>query len=65
MMREGYEMDSQKLGVLEAGETVMVAERRKNEADIYRCKFIAPGGGIAWCAPTPKCRARTASPMSD
>ena len=36
MMREGYEMDSQKLGVLEAGETVMVAERRKNEADIYR-----------------------------
>jgi len=65
MMREGYEMDSQKLGVLEAGETVMVAERRKNEADIYRCKFIAPGGGIAWCAPAPKCRARTASPMSD
>jgi hypothetical protein len=49
MMREGYEMDSPKVGVLEVGETVMVAERRENEASIFRCKFIAPNGAICWC----------------
>lgn len=48
MMREGYEMDSPKVGVLEVGETVMVAERRENEASIFRCKFIAPNGAICW-----------------
>ena len=53
MMRDGYEMDSQKLGVLEVGETVHVAERRENEANIFRCKFVAPNGGISWCVHTP------------
>ena len=48
MRREGYEMDSPKVGVLEVGETVMVAERRENEASIFRCKFIAPNGAICW-----------------
>ena len=42
-------MDSPKVGVLEVGETVMVAERRENEASIFRCKFIAPNGAICWC----------------
>ena len=49
MMREGFEMDSPKVGVLEVGETVMVAERTENEASIFRCKFIAPNGAICWC----------------
>ena len=48
MMREGYEMDSPKVGVLEVGETVMVAERREHEASIFRCKFIAPNGATCW-----------------
>ena len=53
MMRDGYEMDSQKLGVLEVGDTVLVAERRENEANIFRCKFVAPNGGISWCVSQP------------
>jgi hypothetical protein len=42
-------MDSNQCGVLEAGETISVADRRINEANIYRCKFVTSKGLVAWC----------------
>ena len=50
-LRKGYEMDSEKCGVLEAGAVLGLAWRKKNEADITRCKLVRPDGEICWCAP--------------
>ena len=48
-LRKGYEMDSEKCGVLEAGAVLALAWRKKNEADITRCKLVRPDGEICWC----------------
>lgn len=46
-------MDSEKVGVLEAGQTVGVALKRQNEAGIIRCKLVIPSNGaVCWCAPS-------------
>ena len=52
MMRDGFEMDSRQAGVLDVGEVIQLAERRPNEASIFRCKFVTSTGVIAWCAST-------------
>ena len=49
-MRDGFEMDSRQAGVLEVGDIVQLAQRKANEASIYRCKFATAAGVIAWCA---------------
>ena len=41
-------MDSAQLGVLEVGETIMLATRKQNEASIWRCKFLTSTGIVAW-----------------
>lgn len=52
-------MDSEKVGVLEVGTMVGLAFKRKNEADITRCKLVLPANGvICWCV----CRLETRSP---
>ena len=44
-------MDSEKVGVLEAGQTVGLALRRQNEAGIMRCKLVILSNGVVcWCA---------------
>lgn len=44
-------MDSEKVGVLEPGQTVGLALKRQNEAGMIRCKLVLPSNGaVAWCA---------------
>jgi hypothetical protein len=42
-------MDSEKVGVLEAGEIVGLALKRQNEAGMTRCKLVLPfNGAVCW-----------------
>jgi len=42
-------MDSEKVGVLEAGQTVGLALKRQNEAGMTRCKLVLPSNGaVCW-----------------
>ena len=44
-------MDSEKVGVLEAGQTVGLALKRENEAGMTRCKLVLPSNGaVCWYA---------------
>ena len=52
-LRTGYEMDSEKCGVLEAGAVFHCAWRKRNQAGITRCKLVLPDGTVSWCAPPP------------
>ena len=49
-------MDSEKVGVLEVGEVVGLALKRKNNADLTRCKLVLPSNGaVCWCDISPPC----------
>lgn len=50
-LRTGYEMDSEKCGVLEAGAVFHCAWRKRNQAGITRCKLVLPDGTVSWCVP--------------
>jgi hypothetical protein len=48
-------MDSEKVGVLEAGQTVGLALKRQNNAGVTRCKLVLPSNGVVCWYATSRC----------